>query len=129
MHPEYVCRTDARVEFYIISRALPLVGNICQKVVHLIGPVIIKPQFLKGEVYPARLYVLVIQVHNDQYYIGKVIGMFAIGNKLVIIYSVEPEVGIALKSWILPSDPVYPGDKVLQAVTPIDIPELYFILF
>jgi len=53
------------IKFHVVPRTLPTVGRIRQKVMHLIGLVIIKPQFLEGKVYPARLFVSVIQIHND----------------------------------------------------------------
>src|SRR6185503_19745718 len=63
VYTEDMCGKLVRIELYVVAPAGPFVLRAGEKVVHLVALV---RRDLQGEVHPARLGVLRIEVHYDQ---------------------------------------------------------------
>ena len=83
----------------------------------------------EGNLQPARVCMMGVQIHNRQDDIGEVFGVFAVADELFVLDWVETQVPVTLERGVLPSDTVDPRYKVLEAVLPADIPVPDLILF
>src|SRR6185436_18902811 len=121
-HAQDVSGPRERVELDLIARALPGVARAVEEVVDLEAPVRVDAELGQRERGPARLPVVGIEVHGDQYDVGKVGRRFRVAENLVVVGRVERKAPVVAQGGVVAPDGVQPGDHVPQAVAARDVP-------
>jgi hypothetical protein len=75
---------------------MPEVAGIAQEITDLVGLGGIEAQRPEGELNPAGLYVMRVQVHDHEHDITEVCYTLTITNELLIIYRMKAEASIDL---------------------------------
>src|SRR5215813_468344 len=75
------------------------------------------------------MHVVGTQVHHHEHNIGPVCGTLAVAEEFRMIHRMEVQALIALEGWILPPAPIHPRDKLLQAMTLLQVPIADLVLF
>lgn len=66
-HTEDLGRNNPGIEFHVVPVAMPQIAGVTQKIVYLIGHLMINPQVRQGKFHPSCLRVMGIQIYHDHY--------------------------------------------------------------
>src|SRR6266511_4680259 len=113
---------DMGGEFDKIARPMPKIAAVAEQVMHLVGTFTAEFEGVQRQFHPSRLRVVGVQVNHDKHDVRQVLRMFTVANELVIVHGVKAQAPVALQGWIVASDAIHPGDKVLQTVGLFQVP-------
>ena len=75
------------------------------------------------------MHVIGTQVHHHEHNVGLVCSTLAVAEEFRIIHGMEVQALVALEGWILAPDPIHPRNKLLQALTLLEVPIAALVLF
>ena len=118
-----------RIEFDVISCALPLVTRSAQHVLYLKRLMRVQAETIQGKLNPTGLLVTKIEIDDCEDDAGTVVGSLRVGNDLIVIDGMKRKVPIALERGIIAPDLIHPRDQVAQAVGMVDGPGANLVFF
>src|SRR5579872_1706544 len=120
-------RQTSWCQFHVIPWSLPQKSPIAEKIMNLECVIRFESQRTQVQIHPAGLFVKGIEIHNDDNYIGEIIGRLAKAQQEWIVRFVKSKPVVALQCRIAFADSIHPGDQVRKASLRIQVPVLDFV--
>src|SRR5216684_6488644 len=119
---EDVRRHRLRIKLNVIVYPVPKITSIGKQIVHLIALLRIELERLYGQIDPARLSVMRIEVDHHYDDVGEICGRLAVDNQLIVVDRVKAQTPIAVQSGILMTYVVHARNQASETIGVINIP-------
>src|SRR3954462_2415581 len=105
--PQDVPRHDVRIQLDVVARPMPEIAALTQQIVHLVGLQRIDTQGFQGQVYPAGLSMVRVEIDDGQDDVRRIRRALGVRDDLRVVDGVEPQSTVTLQRGILPTNTVH----------------------